>query len=111
MIIGIGTPRSQSSIPRPTGLSFQPTFPRFRLPSLTVEFGSLRGSPRAGRSPLIMDASPLPRAIVAVGSRLTNLRRKEGVVGGSFGSHPAVPLTPGGGPLFDAKPKKQGVKS
>ena len=27
MMMGIGTPSSQSRIPRPMGLSFQPTFP------------------------------------------------------------------------------------
>jgi hypothetical protein len=86
MMIGIGTPRSQSTIPRPMGLSFQPTFPRCIIADARVLFLSgapgkpcaskaapsprridlsgpaTGGYPECGRSPLIMDAPPLPRS-------------------------------------------------
>jgi hypothetical protein len=43
MMIGIGTPRSQSRIPRPMGLSFQPTFLGCTIADARVLFPS-RGS-------------------------------------------------------------------
>jgi hypothetical protein len=54
MMMGIGTPRSQSRIPRPMGLSFQPTCPR--CPVLRVEFARLRGSGQ----PLRIESTPRP---------------------------------------------------
>ena len=47
MMIGIGTPSSQSRMPRPMGVSFPPKF--LGRTSRTIGFGSFRGSGQAWR--------------------------------------------------------------